>query len=349
MEHELLGWAINKNGETVCVSDVPKGIACDCHCPYCNAPLLAKKGKIRKYHFAHAKGLECQHGYEASIHLLAKEVFQKTKTLCLPRFALRYECKKGMERILINNSKKNKDRDFEIHDNELIERMSIEASDSLYYADDKQKPPITFDNVLIEQFRGDVKPDAIAVKAGHELFVEFFFSHAVDNEKYLKLVESKSACVEIDLSNVVLKNDRDTDYASMGKYIADKSNIRWINYPDAIEKIRKKLSKGRNQYVNYKKTGAVMHRKSENEFHDHKRIYYSKGESLSLYHQNCEYILNRVEKEIDDVCDYVKKLRTEIKLPWKDVHDGNRQECRRCSKHIIMGDKVFCERYKNYI
>ena len=43
--------------------------------------------------------MECQHGYEASVHLLAKEVFKETKTLCLPGFTLRRECKNGNERI----------------------------------------------------------------------------------------------------------------------------------------------------------------------------------------------------------------------------------------------------------
>ena len=359
MDCKLFGWAKNKDGKTVCVSDVPRGISCDCLCPHCGAPLLARKGNVRKHHFAHAKGMECQHGYEASVHLLAKEVFQETKTLCLPRFAVRREYTTEKERILIHNSRRSKNRDCEIHDPELIELMRDFATDTPYYADDKQKPPVTFDEILVEQFRGDVRPDAIAIKDGHELFVEFMFSHAVDNEKYQKMVESKSACVEIDLSNVELKNDRDSDFSSMAKYLTDKSNIRWIYYPDAIEKIREKLRnrKGGNykktRPENYSTLDAATHKRQNNWQAKRQQTPYSKNDSDFMYGQNCCDIQNSVETGGDEVCAYVKELR-EIKqrggYPWQDMIDGTRELCRRCPDHQTdCYNMVFCSRYTNHV
>ena len=154
MNHKLFGWAKNREGKTVCVSEVPKGKDCGCFCPFCDAELIARKGEVRMHHFAHIKGMECQYGYEASVHLLAKEVFQQTKTILLPRFALRYELKDGTEKILIHNSRKKEKRACEIHDDELTELMRVYTPEGKpYYADEKQKPAITFDDVLIEQFR----------------------------------------------------------------------------------------------------------------------------------------------------------------------------------------------------
>lgn len=358
MDCKLFGWAKNKDGKTVCVSDVPRGISCDCLCPHCGAPLLARKGNVRKHHFAHAKGMECQHGYEASVHLLAKEVFQETKTLCLPRFAVRREYATGKERILIHNSRRSKNRDCEIHDPELIELMRDYAADTPFYADDKQKPPVTFDEILVEQFRGDVKPDAVAIKDGHELFVEFMFSHAVDNDKYEKLVGSESACVEIDLSNVKLKNDRDSDFNTMAKYLTDKSNIRWIYYPKAIEKIREKLknTKWKNHEEtssgNYSTPDAVTQKRQNTGQVKHQRTPYSKKDSDFMYGQNCCDIQNRVEIGGNEVCAYVKELR-EIRqhggYPWQDMIEGKREQCRRCPDHKTdCYNMVFCSRYTNY-
>lgn len=360
MNCKLFGWAKNKKGETVCVSEVPKGIACDCLCPNCNAPLLARKGKVRTHHFAHAKGMECQHGYEASVHLLAKEVFHETKTLCLPRFALRRDYTTGNERILIHNSRRSKNRDCEIHDPELIELMRDFATDTPYYAD-KQKPPVKFDEILVEQFRGDVKPDAVAIKNGHELFVEFMFSHAVDNDKYEKLVESESACVEIDLSNVNLKNDRDSDFNTMEKHLTDESNIRWIFYPEAIEKIRKNLKNiklenhKKTSPKNYSTPDAVTQKRQNKEQVKHQRTPYSKMDSDNMYGDNCSDILNRVKTGGDEVCAYIKELREimqrgEYLYLWQDMIGGKREQCRRCPDHKIdCYNKVFCSRYGTII
>ncbi|MBR4136311.1 MAG: hypothetical protein IKU03_07885 [Bacteroidales bacterium] len=352
MHHQLFGWAKNKNGEIVCVSDVPRGSACNCFCPHCDAPLLARKGPRRKPHFAHTKDMDCKHGFEDSVHLLAKVVFQHSKTLCLPRFSLRYENKQGTEKILINNSRKNNKSDWEIQDNELIKLMRKDADGSPYYAYEKERPNIIFDEVQIEQYRGDVKPDAIAIINGHELFVEFMFSHAIDNEKYQKLKESKVTCVEVDLSNIALKNNRDEDFESMKNYLTNKSNIRWICYPEAIERIRQRLinqKETRQKKIIRTKTAANIDN-SNRRPSDYHRSSYFKNDSISPFHENCEYIINRVEKGGEKVCDYVKKLRTLSGATWQDVHEGDRHECKMCPYHQIDKDnKVFCTRYINYL
>ena len=50
----IFSWAENANGEMVHVDSVPQGTACNCICPHCKEPLIARnKGEIRKHGFAH--------------------------------------------------------------------------------------------------------------------------------------------------------------------------------------------------------------------------------------------------------------------------------------------------------
>lgn len=77
--------ALDEGGALVHVNDVAKGAKCACHCPHCDAPLYAKNaGTQREHHFAHAHGHECEGAYESSLHLLAKEILQKTGRIMLP-------------------------------------------------------------------------------------------------------------------------------------------------------------------------------------------------------------------------------------------------------------------------
>lgn len=81
----FLTYALDEGGALVHVDDVAKGMKCGCHCPHCDAPLYAKNaGQIRKHHFAHAHGHECEGAYESSVHLLAKEVLREAGCIMLP-------------------------------------------------------------------------------------------------------------------------------------------------------------------------------------------------------------------------------------------------------------------------
>ena len=41
------------DGRLLHIDDVPSGLACDCICPGCSRPLVAKKGRLQAHHFAH--------------------------------------------------------------------------------------------------------------------------------------------------------------------------------------------------------------------------------------------------------------------------------------------------------
>ena len=77
-KHEMLTYAIAKDGRLVHVDDVETGQKCACTCPACGEALIAKNnGIMRVHHFAHKSGVECEFAHESMLHLLAKERIQK--------------------------------------------------------------------------------------------------------------------------------------------------------------------------------------------------------------------------------------------------------------------------------
>ena len=66
------------------IDEVEKGLACNCLCPHCKSQLIAKKGEHRVKHFAHYKLADCDHGTETALHLMAKDIIEKTRTVFVP-------------------------------------------------------------------------------------------------------------------------------------------------------------------------------------------------------------------------------------------------------------------------
>lgn len=72
------------DGEIVHISEVESGIQQNCLCAKCGSILIAKKGDIRKHHFAHYNYENCQGAQETALHLLAKEILYLNKCISLP-------------------------------------------------------------------------------------------------------------------------------------------------------------------------------------------------------------------------------------------------------------------------
>ena len=76
---------IDGQEELIHIDKVPNGLACNCRCPHCNAPLEAKNGgEIRDHHFAHVNNKKCEGAYETMLHLLAKHALKKEGGIMLP-------------------------------------------------------------------------------------------------------------------------------------------------------------------------------------------------------------------------------------------------------------------------
>ena len=86
-------FALKKNSdEIVHISEVDRGLKCDCYCAACGEDLIARKGNIKIYHFAHFSA-ECKYGRETALHLAAKKLIEKEQKIWLPASIVR--CKNG--------------------------------------------------------------------------------------------------------------------------------------------------------------------------------------------------------------------------------------------------------------
>ena len=89
LNHTVIQYAYNENDKLVSIYDVPNGLNSGCICRICGEPLGAKNnGKTRDTiltsnqkiaHFYHQSDSNCKG--ETLVHIMAKEVFLKTKKL----------------------------------------------------------------------------------------------------------------------------------------------------------------------------------------------------------------------------------------------------------------------------
>ena len=92
------GLLIDSNGgkKFVAVDEVCSGLVCGCICPSCEIPLVAKKGDIYTWHFAHKPrksknelDVTCEYSYHVSLVAMAKQLFTSGISINLPTYMLR--------------------------------------------------------------------------------------------------------------------------------------------------------------------------------------------------------------------------------------------------------------------
>ena len=164
--HSELIYALNSDGESVYISDVPSGLKCGCVCPACGALLVAKKGQKRMHHFAHYKSKNCEYGYESSLHLAAKDILLHSKKIVIPSVYVEFP----------NSSKP-------------AELISPGRS-------------IDIESVELEKRFDDIIPDIVVYAGGKSFFVEIFVTHPINDEKLKKLENRNISTIEVDLSHV---------------------------------------------------------------------------------------------------------------------------------------------------
>ena len=78
-------------GATRFIGDVARGAACGCFCPVCSAPLVAKQGEARDWHFSHEAGTErpeCRAGAMNLLRRLALEELARRGLVLLPAYSV---------------------------------------------------------------------------------------------------------------------------------------------------------------------------------------------------------------------------------------------------------------------
>lgn len=155
-----------KDGQLYEPTQVDNGKACNCVCPACKKPLVAKQ-KAKTPHFAHAQDENCSKGQETAVHLAVKQIITAKKEIRLP--ALVWE-----------NPSPRKNEIIPLY----VERI------------------VRLESVVLEQVVNDFKPDIIAQSDGYTYLVEVAVTHFIDEKKQGKINKNKIPAFEIDTSKL---------------------------------------------------------------------------------------------------------------------------------------------------
>lgn len=205
MSDTILPFGIsNVGGAIVHISAATQGKECDCVCPVCKSPLIAKKGEVNTHHFAHATATDCQYAAETAAHLAAKSVLEKAGYIVVPEHVLHL-----FDTVNIG---------FEFED-VRTDRKIVEA----------QK--IVFDEVRIEQVFQDVVPDLLVTVSGEDLLIEIFVTHKVDAKKLNKIRMYSLPTLEVNMQNILsLPNTEKFE----SELLTQTNNKTWLFHPRQI-------------------------------------------------------------------------------------------------------------------
>lgn len=174
-----------REGKILHISEITKrerGKACNCICPYCKEPLVAKKGKQNVHHFAHLV-LECEphKAYESVIHLIAKDILVEKKYIRVPSlyflYLMSYRINEIQEGVF--------DIERETREECIIELQHVgkpEVDEMTIKVIDEQT--VSFEEIVTEVKINDFIPDVlIKSNMGMPLAIEIAVTHFIDDEK----------------------------------------------------------------------------------------------------------------------------------------------------------------------
>lgn len=194
----LQSFALSKHGDLVSIADVARGQSCECLCPTCRTPMIAKQGEIRAWHFAHESGTDCPGGAESALHLAAKKVIEQAGGIMLPSLS--------------------------------ITRTTL-LPDGRSGAGEASLPAswIDFDSVQLEVRIGSVIPDVVGMTGKAMHLIEIGVSHFVDAEKLSTLQQIGLPAIEIDLSQY---EQESWDWSELEQAIIQSTeNKTWLYCP----------------------------------------------------------------------------------------------------------------------
>ena len=84
------------NGHFVDVHEVENGLKCNCICPSCQLPLIARQGEIKEWHFAHATRKDkykntkedCEFSFIVSVRMMARQLISEGVVIRLPEITI---------------------------------------------------------------------------------------------------------------------------------------------------------------------------------------------------------------------------------------------------------------------
>ncbi|MDD2808779.1 competence protein CoiA family protein [Rhodoferax sp.] len=174
-------------------TQVENGKACDCVCPACKKPLVAKQN-AKTPHFAHSQDDNCTRGFETAVHLAVKQIIAEKMEVRLPAVVWKNPLPRSKE----------------------ISKLYVEEI-------------VKLESVFLEQVVDDFIPDIIVVSNGTTYLVEVAVTHFIDEIKQNKINNKKIQTIEIDVSG--LKNGFTLVELEKAIYINKDYKAEWKYHP----------------------------------------------------------------------------------------------------------------------
>lgn len=188
-----------RQGLIVHIGEVDRGLDCECVCPDCGSPLVARKGLVRQPHFAHYVGsahTSCGGGYETVMHRYAKQVIADAGYIQLPSFAVTFSPPDDDLNIVIASRRATFQRI------EVEERMAFARR----------------------------RVDVVGYEKDRRILIEVCVTHRVRGRKLKEVRKASESMVEITLRDEVIFAERSD--ALRSAILDDIGNKRWIFHPD---------------------------------------------------------------------------------------------------------------------
>lgn len=200
----LIPFAIRRlDRRLVSPEEIPRGLACDCDCPGCSFPLVAKQGTEKVWHFAHHRHPMCSDGYAKSIEALGKQLIMERLSLRLPALAAQVSVK-------------------DTYGTTLIERVPLYESKL-----------IKLDECSQITLAGEVAPDLVGELSGHKIVIVISVIHRLREEKQRRLIATGLPALEIDLGQ--FRRTQATRTLLEHALFEESANRFWIHHPKLVE------------------------------------------------------------------------------------------------------------------
>lgn len=200
-------YALEKNTDNlVYIKDVENGLKCNCYCPDCKKPLIAKNGgneNLKDYHFSHDGHSACS-SYETYLHFLSKIVLSEMQEFFLPEGTF----------------------------DEIQDYLGNNIGDKNKYFGNSYKIVKCYIEKKIQEEGQFIRPDIILELDINgktiPFLIEVAVNHFIEENKFKYIQKNNLNCIEIDLNN--LKEDKELwNKELLKKELLNKERLNWIN------------------------------------------------------------------------------------------------------------------------
>lgn len=321
-----------RNGKIVMIEDISndeRGLNCNCLCPNCKEPLIARMGDVYCHHFAHSgKGCDEVNAYLTGMYMVLNEHLSKQISIYLPPviagFPLSsdsYLTDSNVEKnvILLSESR---DEDHEEVAHKEVERAVFDRSEIIYSSNGK---PTTI--VIYKQERSmaiRVLPPSTVCKDAR-------------TTRYKDL-----ATLEIDLSgceDLLRKSSKNEIFSYIEK---NRTIFRWIYNPLISESYPKIIQRSKKYYeacqVRIKKDREEREALVKKREMLLPKYYQTAFRTTSLASRSTSHLVKH-QTNYTSGYEEVKDLFTQQNNPIYDSSGNRWVKCEKCGK--IMTDNDF--------